>query len=521
MARRNTREIQLLDNNIKFCFWIFLFLLVPSTLSVEEGEESSTNELATVKLWALLDEHDSALEMEKFSALTEFGVYGTFSQSTCTDTNLKECKDLLETCEALAGRGECRFHYNQCPKACLICQTSERFEIGEKQGIPAHIYQEVQQTAEELNITNLEIDKSIDRLISKTASVIRKTQEYMALIVMQDPRYQRVRRSCQNYDIFCSAYAAIGYCRDDFLQGTDYTYMMTYCAPACQKCDDYELLQPCSANQYFNIFEEGDLDRMFTQMVGEDEVGSLPYKPTVHSRPGARGARGDDVIDGPWIVSLMNFLTDDECNQLIALGREQGYGLSSMLEEDAEEYRTSVNSWCTRECAEDPVAKAVIERISQTTRIPPDYSEPLQMLQYMPGQRYKEHHDVDHDSFDHAHGPRLLTFLLYLNDVKEGGATRMIDLNYEGDADEDGEKSYLPVPLEILPRKGMALVWANLNDEDLMIKEERTWHEALPVIRGIKYGANAWIRIRRFADDCNTTALEEWKLEHNLLAKFD
>lgn len=501
--------------------WLFLVLLVPFMHSCVKAEEesSSTNELATAKLWSILDKRHQLLGGVKFSELTEFGVYGSFDRSTCTDTDdakWQECHDSSESCEDFARRGECMHRYLQCPRSCLLCQSSEKFEIGEKQGIPIDIDEEVRQAAETLNITVNDIDQSIDDLVSKTASVIQKTQKYMSSTVMEEKKYLKVRRSCQNYDRYCSAYAAIGYCEDNFLQGIDYTYMMTHCAPACQKCDDYELLQPCSPNQDFNIVEEGYLDRMFRQIVGEGDVkkDKLPFRPTIHSRPG--GGDGN-VIDGPWIVTLVNFLSDSESEHLITLGREQGYRLSGMLEEEnSEEYRTSVNSWCTGECADDLVAKEVIGRISRTTGIPTDYSEPLQMLQYMPGQRYKEHHDVDHDSFDLPNGPRILTFFLYLNDVREGGATRMVDLKYGGDSDEDEDASYTPVPLTIFPRKGMALVWANLNDEDLTTKEERTWHEALPVIRGIKYGANAWFRIRRFVDDCNTTAFETWKLEHRL-----
>eukprot|EP00980_Cylindrotheca_fusiformis_P010985 scaffold2526_cov131-Cylindrotheca_fusiformis.AAC.1 len=519
MARR--REIGTQRENQSSMPPFLLVLLLFILCRLAEGEDASLDDgWATERLWSYLDEKDSLPSGAKFSEITEFGAYGQFDYATCAKTNLSDCtcKDSLETCEERARRGECKNRYQQCPKACLVCQSANRFEIGEKQEIPARVLQEVEKAVGRQEVSRIEIDQSIEDVISKTASIILKTQEYMASIVMKESKYQKVRRSCQNYDSYCSAYAAIGYCEDDFLEGKDYSFMMTHCAPACQKCDDYELLQMCYPNQDFNIFEEGDLDRMFRRMVGEGvwAMSSLPYKPIVHSRPGANSGT---VVDGPWIVTLVDFLTDDECQHLISLGKEQGYKQSSILQvESTEEYRTSVNSWCIGECANDPVTRRIIDRISKTTGIPQEFSEPLQMLQYMPGQQFKEHHDVDHDSFEIPHGPRLLTFFLYLNDVKEGGATRMVDLDYQHDADETEGTSSPPLPLDIVPRKGMALVWPNLNDEDLTTKEERTWHAALPVIHGMKYGANAWYRIRRFVDECNATAFEAWKLEHRLLA---
>jgi hypothetical protein len=70
--------------------------------------------------------------------------------------------------------------------------------------------------------------------------------------------------------------------------------------------------------------------------------------------------------------------------------------------------------------------------------------------------------------------------------------------------------------MDIQPKRGMAVVWANLNDKDMKKREDGTWHEALPVIRGVKYGANAWYRLRRFTDDCDEDVFDEWEEKHNI-----
>ena len=61
-----------------------------------------------------------------------------------------------------------------------------------------------------------------------------------------------------------------------------------------------------------------------------------------------------------------------------------------------------------------------------------------------------------------------------------GGGTRFGSLDYT-----------------VKPKRGMALVWPSMQD-DLKEKDDWTWHEALPVTEGVKYGANSWIHLREF-----------------------
>jgi prolyl 4-hydroxylase len=82
---------------------------------------------------------------------------------------------------------------------------------------------------------------------------------------------------------------------------------------------------------------------------------------------------------------------------------------------------------------------------------------------------------------ERAQGVRILTVFLYLNDVEEGGGTRFTDLD-----------------ITVQPKKGRALIWPSVLDANPDVKDDRTHHEALPVKKGIKYGANAWIHQRDF-----------------------
>lgn len=78
-------------------------------------------------------------------------------------------------------------------------------------------------------------------------------------------------------------------------------------------------------------------------------------------------------------------------------------------------------------------------------------------------------------------GPRILTFFMYLSDVEEGGETHFTRLG-----------------IKVKPKKGSAVLWPNALDDNLLQRDDRTHHEALPVIRGTKYAANAWLHLHDF-----------------------
>lgn len=80
---------------------------------------------------------------------------------------------------------------------------------------------------------------------------------------------------------------------------------------------------------------------------------------------------------------------------------------------------------------------------------------------------------------------QILTVFLYLNDVDEGGETRFTDV-------------YPAV--EVTPKLGRAVLWASVKDDDPLVKDRKTHHEARPVVRGVKYGANAWFHLRSVQD---------------------
>ena len=161
-------------------------------------------------------------------------------------------------------------------------------------------------------------------------------------------------------------------------------------------------------------------------------------------------------------------------------------------------------------------------------------------MKYETGQKYNVHHDYGRDDVSLACGPRILTFFLYLSVVEEGGETAFPSLG-----------------IAIKPKKGKALWWVSsycsskldgmviffkihyfmhylarlgekLMTHTIVVKiiiiiynylmkficmlcdfdskpstlsdfpedqDSRTFHEAKPVIKGLKYAANSWIHM--------------------------
>lgn len=299
--------------------------------------------------------------------------------------------------------------------------------------------------------------------------------DYMQNVVMVEERFVEVREFCQNKYDDCVEWASVGECT------ANPAFMTTNCAPACQTCHlmIYEERCPWTKSNETNLWKHpGELEKMFQRIVSDER-----YKVDVLSQP----------PNGPWVVVLEDFISDEECNRLIELGSRRGYEKSKDVGEKQPDGtysdfdspdRTSTNSWCLDECYTDDHTKAVLARIEDITGVPDAYQEYLQLLKYTEGQFYGQHHDFIEHLADREEGVRIATVFLYLNDVEAGGGTNFPLLGN----------------LTVMPKKGRALIWPSVLDEDPNAKDARTDHQALPVEKGIKYGANSWLHNRDFKE---------------------
>jgi prolyl 4-hydroxylase len=193
--------------------------------------------------------------------------------------------------------------------------------------------------------------------------------------------------------------------------------MKLSCGPACFSCDMLSIEKRCPMDREIigpDVWSPGDLDKVFRKLSSE------PYK----SKYDVKVLSSPDNIDrGPWVLTMENFVGEDEANRLIELGSVEGYERSTDVGEMqpdgntdnvVSKDRTSWNAWCSNECIEDKVVEAVSSRISNMTEIPILNSEDLQLLRYGPGQLYVTHHDYIEYEIDRQGGVRIITVYLYL-----------------------------------------------------------------------------------------------------------
>eukprot|EP00536_Pseudo-nitzschia_multiseries_P011500 jgi/Psemu1/243855/estExt_Genewise1.C_3940042 len=291
-----------------------------------------------------------------------------------------------------------------------------------------------------------------------------------------DPELLRV---CRNEEEGCTIWSLSGECEQNA------AYMLRECGPACRSCDMLDIEKRCPMDRSIigpDVWGPGDLDKMFRRLSSEEPYTSK-YNVSVLSSPETNDG-------GPWVLTLDNFITDEEADRLIEMGAVEGYERSTDVGEMNPDGttgeivslgRTSTNAWCSEDCIEDELVKAVNHRISNMTQIPELNSEDLQLLRYEVGQKYDTHHDFIEYEVDRQSGVRIITVYLYLNEVEAGGGTNFPELD-----------------LTIMPKRGRVLIWPSVLDSAPNEIDDRTDHQALRVEAGIKYGANAWFHMRDF-----------------------
>jgi prolyl 4-hydroxylase len=207
------------------------------------------------------------------------------------------------------------------------------------------------------------------------------------------------------------------------------------------------------------------------------EGGAINHPPLLKRNPPNLHRVETDKVQ---MYTLDEFLTPQECESIIALA---GLHLKpSGLTFDAYD-----NSFRTSQTAElcglrNPVATSLDEKICRTLGIRTDYSEGIQAQRYDVGQQFKSHWDFFEPGtqvfqrWAGVRGNRTWTFMVYLNEGMEGGATRFQDLN-----------------LAFTPKLGMALFWNNLRADGT--PNPNTMHCGEPVLSGFKMIITKWFRV--------------------------
>lgn len=189
-----------------------------------------------------------------------------------------------------------------------------------------------------------------------------------------------------------------------------------------------------------------------------------------------------EICQKPVIYIVEDFLTAHECDYLIEKGKER-LKPSTVInletgEGNTDSYRTSKTMFFNRQ--EDLVIGNIEQRISHLTGFPIEKGENIQLVNYNLGEYYKGHHDyfdpVSYGNRVHLErgGQRLMTVLVYLNDVELGGDTSFPELG-----------------IKAIPKKGRALCWWNCMLDGTI--DPNTKHASDPVLKGEKWIMTKWL----------------------------
>ena len=179
------------------------------------------------------------------------------------------------------------------------------------------------------------------------------------------------------------------------------------------------------------------------------------------------------------IYSIDNFLNHEESDELISLikTRLRPSTIASSEGTDDQSYRTSKT--CDLGNLDNALLEDIDRRICSFLDIDHKFSEVIQGQFYEIGEEFKAHTDFfekdQMQEYGGARGQRTYTFMIYLNDVEEGGETEFLHLKHT-----------------FKPKKGTAVAWNNLTENDSV--NPNTMHQAHPVLKGNKAVITKWFR---------------------------
>ncbi|KAL3935770.1 MAG: hypothetical protein SGBAC_008783 [Bacillariaceae sp.] len=374
-----------------------------------------------------------------------------------------------------------------CARSCTACEKDTQRKTKEEEknvdtialGAPDDVILEESASFGEKQIADGgERQQTIDR--------VKATIDYMSSeeVANLSPA---IKESCINRHELCAFWAILG------LESLCDTCSINARCPVND--DAVAGLEPGTLNKMFErIVSTAPGNRTLTDEEREDlkQNEMTEYTVNVISRPSDKvateiSAKNDKLP--PWVVVFEDFVSNEECDAMIALGYEHEYKRSADVgklkfdgthESVENNRRTSENAWCSEHlgCRNETVPTRLHNRMSQVLDIPPENGEDLQILKYEKGQFYRTHHDFIEHQKDRQCGPRILTFFLYLSDVEDGGGTNFPDLG-----------------ITVNPKKGRALLWPSVYDSNPKKDDPRMRHQALPVKEGTKFAANSWIHL--------------------------
>ena len=197
----------------------------------------------------------------------------------------------------------------------------------------------------------------------EVVALLEKMEKYMQEEIIRNPELSSLTPRCKNRHADCSFWAQHGEC------DVNPTYMLTNCAPVCNTCHLLDLERRCPIpDDAVDSLKPGDLNKMFEKSLELDGTTFLDsFNDTVgvdaatdpnadedsdvnvdtnndtdtdskdelklvvkvlsqpSPAPGDEEKKDLDYKLGPWVITIDNFIQDEECKRLIKMGAIEGY----------------------------------------------------------------------------------------------------------------------------------------------------------------------------------------------------
>jgi len=187
--------------------------------------------------------------------------------------------------------------------------------------------------------------------------------------------------------------------------------------------------------------------------------------------------------ESPLVYTIDNYITNEECNHFIKLSfnklKKAGVAGATRVVHTAG--RNNSNCWIRHNY--DDITLRVVKKIADLVEYPYNHAESFQIIHYSKNQKYDYHQDgfpvddsIKSKTYLGRGGQRMVTALVYLNDVTKGGGTGFKKLN-----------------IEVKPKKGRIVVFENCYEGTNVVHPD-SLHSGRPVIEGEKYAFNLWFR---------------------------
>jgi prolyl 4-hydroxylase len=198
---------------------------------------------------------------------------------------------------------------------------------------------------------------------------------------------------------------------------------------------------------------------------------------------------GEQMSDDPLVQVIDDFVTETERHHIIRLTADKldTALVSAVGASKTSDGRTGSVAWVKHD--QTPIVRGLVKRVSNLVGIPVRHAESLQVVHYGETQEYKPHFDAYDMNTEKGKqrtergGQRIVTALMYLNEVEDGGGTIFPRLD-----------------LEVEAQPGRMVIFHNLADRTLtdMTRHPKSLHGGSPVWGGQKWACNLWFRAQPY-----------------------